>query len=356
MSCKNDFLAIRPRKQRCLLDSSSTQRAGPSTRTRHPRIGSSTSLPPYSYSPQADPDNDLDDIRTLDSGLDQRSASSATLLSHRVSSSLSTNQLLTDAGSASSAFDSPAQSRQSRSLYPPHEPGHRTAQHTRRLRARTAAIIMSLPATSEEVVDIDEHELRKPVEAPPEVQPHKLRRVSGVRDLRRSFRDGDHGPMHFASISSLGALKDSYELGILTPPPLSHLTPRSSLRTLVDSGNTRPSSSDLKTLCGSTFSSISIASIFATKVHSTFPLSRPSHTRLPTDTSHPIFPKYPLHSPSTPRSCRHTSLQLDTRASRLPGEAIWSCAKISQSSIKRAARRGHPARRVFSNPIAALSP
>ena len=210
MSRKNDFLAIRPRKQRCLPDSSSTQRAGPSTWTRHPRICSSTSLPPYSYSSQADLDNDLDDIQTLDSGLDQRSASSATLLSHRVSPSLSTNQLLTDADSASSEFDSPArlsESRQSRFLYPLHEPGHRTAQHTQRLRARTAAIIMSLPATSEEVVDIDEHELRKPVETPPEVQTHKLRRVSGARDLRRAFRDGDHGPVHFASISSLGALK-----------------------------------------------------------------------------------------------------------------------------------------------------
>jgi hypothetical protein len=213
MTCKSDFLTIRPRKQRCLPDSSSSQRAGPSTRTRHPRICSSTSLPPYCYSSQADRDNalaPLDDI-TLDSDLDQRStSSSATLLSHRVSSLLSTNRLLTDANRASSECDLPAQlseSRQSCFRYPLHEPGQMTAQRTQRLRARTAAIIMSLPATSEEVVDVDEHELRKAVGAPPVAQGPKLRRVSGVRDLRRAFRDADHGPVHFASISSLGASK-----------------------------------------------------------------------------------------------------------------------------------------------------
>lgn len=81
MSCQNDFLAIQPREQRCLLDSSSSQRVGSSTRTRHLRICSST----YSYSSQADPVNTnlldpLNDI-TLDSDLDQRTASSTTLLS-----------------------------------------------------------------------------------------------------------------------------------------------------------------------------------------------------------------------------------------------------------------------------------
>ena len=216
MSCKGDFLTIRPRKQRCLNlpDSSSSQRAGPSTRARHPRTCSSTSLPPYCYSSQTDPDSvlpPLDDI-TLDSDLDQRSASSATLLSHRVSSSLSTNQLLTDASRAFSGLDLPtrlSESRQSCFRYPLHEPGQMTAQRIQRLRARTAAVIMSLPATSEEVVDVtvDEHELRKAVEAPPVAQAPKLRRVSGVTDLRRAFRDADHGPVHFASISSLGISK-----------------------------------------------------------------------------------------------------------------------------------------------------
>lgn len=216
MSCKSDFLTVPSRKQRRLPNSSSSQRAGPSTRTRHPRICSSASLPTYSYYSQADRDNalaPLDDI-TLDSDLDQRSASSATLLSHRGSSSLSTHRLFTDANHASSESDLPAQlteSRQSRFLYPLHEPGQMTAQRTQRLRARTAAIIMSLPATSEEVVDVDEHELRKAVEAPPAAQAPKLRRVSGVRDLRRAFRDADRGPVHFASISSLGTSKVSIE-------------------------------------------------------------------------------------------------------------------------------------------------
>lgn len=85
MSYRNDFLAIRPRKQHYLLDSSSLQRVGSSTRTRHPRIRSSSSQLSYGCSSQADLDNanlldPLDDI-TLDSDLDQHSVSSATLLS-----------------------------------------------------------------------------------------------------------------------------------------------------------------------------------------------------------------------------------------------------------------------------------
>lgn len=212
MSRKNDTLTIRSRKQRCLPDSSSSQRAGPSTRTRHPRNCSSTSLPPYSSSSRADLDNlfdPLDDI-TLDSDLDQRSASSATLFSHRASSSLSTHLLFSDANPPSSEFDLSSrlsESRQSCFLYPLHEPGQMTAQRTQRLRARTADIIKSLPATSEEVVDVDEDEPPNSVEAPQGAQPPKLRRVSGIRDLRRAFRDGNHGPVHFASVSELGVSK-----------------------------------------------------------------------------------------------------------------------------------------------------
>ncbi|KAH0830444.1 hypothetical protein J3R83DRAFT_1840 [Lanmaoa asiatica] len=273
--------------------------------------------------------------------MDQRSASSATLLSQ---------------------LDLPArlsESRQSCFLYPLHEPGQMTAQRIQRLRSRTASVIMSIPATCEDVVDVDEHEPRKAVEALPVAQASKLRRVSGVSDLRRAFRDGDRGPVHFASISSFGFSKASYELGILTTPmpPLSHLSPRSSLRTLVELRNARPQSSgDLKTLCNSTLSSVSITSRFTTKVHSTFSSSRSSHTCLPVDTPQPIFPrKYLVHNPLIPQPHRRASLQQDTRPSRSPGEVVWSCAKISQSTVKRAARRGHPPRRVFSNPITVLS-
>ncbi|KAF8436893.1 hypothetical protein L210DRAFT_3647715 [Boletus edulis BED1] len=234
-----------------------------------------------------------------------------------------------------------------------------TAQRIQRLRARTAAVIMSLPVTSEEAIYAEQHEPREVVAASPITQAPKLRRVSGVRDLRRAFRDSDHTPVHSASTSSLGVSKASYELGILIDqtPPLSALSPRSSLRTLVELGNGLPhSSGDLKTLCGSTFSSISIASRFTTtKVHSSLPSSRPSH--LPTNSSQSLFPKkFLVHNPLTPRPQRHTSLRLDTLPSRSPGEMVWSCAKISQSTLKRTARRGHPPRRVFSNPIATLSP
>lgn len=81
------------------------------------------------------------------------------------------------------------------------------AQRTRRLRALTASVIMSIPATCEDVVDVDEDEPREAVEAPPVAQASKLRRVSGVRDLRHAFRDGEHGPAHFPSVSSLGFSK-----------------------------------------------------------------------------------------------------------------------------------------------------
>lgn len=111
---------------------------------------------------------------------------------------------------ASSESDLPArlsESRQSCSLYPLHEPGQMTAQRTQRLRARIASVIMSIPATCEDVVDMDENEPCKAVEEPPVAQASKLRRVSGLRDLRLAFRDADHGPAHFPSISSLGLSK-----------------------------------------------------------------------------------------------------------------------------------------------------
>lgn len=206
MSRNNNFLPIRPRKQRSLQDSSPSQCAGPSTWTRQDSSSSTSLL--HSYSSQATLDNLLDplDEITLDSDLDQHSASSATLLSHRVSPSQSAKWLLTDAKCASSEPGLSARPSESHQfLYPLREPGQMTAQRTERLRARTAAIIKSLPATSEEVVDVEEHEPREAAEVP------KLRRVRGVRDLRRAFRDGDHEPSHFASTSSLEVSKVCFE-------------------------------------------------------------------------------------------------------------------------------------------------
>lgn len=82
-----------------------------------------------------------------------------------------------------------------------------TAKRTQKLRARMASVIMSIPATCEDVVDMNQDEPREVVEVPPAAQAPKLRRVPGVRDLRRAFRDSDHGPAHFPSISSLGLSK-----------------------------------------------------------------------------------------------------------------------------------------------------
>ena len=143
----------------------------------------------------------LDDI-SLDIDLDQRSASSATLLSRRVSS-LSTIHF-SDASDASSEFSPSPQLSEpssSRFLYPLHEPGERTAQRTQRLRARTAAIIMSMPATCEDVIDVDQDEPSEPINVPLVTHASKLRRVPGIRDLRRAFRDADDTPSKVCRIS-----------------------------------------------------------------------------------------------------------------------------------------------------------
>ncbi|KAG9318335.1 hypothetical protein JVU11DRAFT_423 [Chiua virens] len=361
MSCKNDFQAIRPLKKPCLFDSCSCERAGPSTRSWHSRIYSSSSLPVYSSTSQANFDyNDLldpvDEI-ALESDLDQRTASSATLLSHRVSQSLSTHQFSPDI-STSFEFDLPtrlSESCSSHALYSLHEPGQRTARRVQRLRHRTASVIMSIPATCEDG-DGENEELR---DAPPEAQRSKLRRISGVRDLRRVFRESEHGSANSASVSPLEPLTASYELGfIVNPvPPPSALSTRSSLRTLVELGIGRPTSAgDLKTLCGSTLGSISITSRFTAKIHSTFSLSL---SLSQTHTSHSILSKKPFgHSSPIVRQRRHASLNDPVTPSRSPAnrdESVWSCAKISQSAIKRAARCGHMPRRIFSQPIGALA-
>lgn len=197
MSCQNDIPATQSRKQRYPFDTAPSLRACSSTRTWHSRLYSSPSLPSYSSSSQADTDllDPLDDI-TLDIDLDQRTASSATLLSRRVSSTLSTHQLSNEPSCSFSEYDLSTRlsaSRQSSFLYPLHEPGQRTAQRTQRLRARTAAVIMSIPATCEDVIDADDEAAQVPAS--------KLRRVPGVRDLRRAFYDGDDRPAHVAPIS-----------------------------------------------------------------------------------------------------------------------------------------------------------
>jgi len=366
MLFKKDSLTIRPRKQPRLPDDlSSLARTSSklSARTsRYNRICSLPTLPTTSCSSKDDSDNvdRLDALSeiALDSDLDRRSSSSTTLFSPRLSESPSTTQLSTDDHNVSLESETRHSFR-----YPLREPGQLTAQRIQRLRARTAAVIMTIPATSEDVEEEDEP--REAVPSSSATQTSKfLRRVSGVRDLRRAFRDGDPGPVQLVSPFSFEQSKASYEFGILSDPTpslsLSHLSPRSSLRTLVDSGNALPrSSSDLKTLCGSTLSSLSMKSRFSTKVQSGFLLSLSSHYAcLSADASHLKSPrKYSVYNPSTPRPRRHVSLQIqESCASGSPEDTLWSCAKISQSAIKRAARRGPGQRRVFSNPIAGLLP
>ncbi|KAF9228590.1 hypothetical protein BS17DRAFT_199062 [Gyrodon lividus] len=156
----------------------------------------------------------LDDM-FHDWDMDNGSQSSATILSRSVSPTLSTNQPLSDTNHTFSEFvstDLPARLTESRHcfIYPLHEPGERIAERTQQLRARTAAILRSLPATVENITDAFDNYV-------PQKHQHlgiyddghpltvalspKLRRVSGIPNMRNTFRGGDPVPIHPASIS-----------------------------------------------------------------------------------------------------------------------------------------------------------
>ncbi|KAF9239595.1 hypothetical protein BU15DRAFT_74451 [Melanogaster broomeanus] len=90
--------------------------------------------------------------------VDHSSESLETVLSSSISPTLSTNHPLSDTSHAFSEFaseDLSARPTDSRHyfLYPLHEPGERIAKRTQRLRARTAAVLRSLPATVEDITD-----------------------------------------------------------------------------------------------------------------------------------------------------------------------------------------------------------
>jgi hypothetical protein len=124
-----------------------------------------------------------------------------------------TNQPLSDTSHAFSEFvseDLPVRPTESRHcfIYPLHEPGERTAERIQRLRARTAAILKSLPATVGNITDgfdsqVPQNNLgvygdRRVL---PAASSSKLRRVSGIANLRDTSHDGDRMALHPASIS-----------------------------------------------------------------------------------------------------------------------------------------------------------
>lgn len=134
---------------------------------------------------------------------DHASDSSATILSRPVSPT----QTLGDVDRTFPEFALEHHSSQPieqgpRFLYPLHEPGERIAKRTQRLRARTAAVVRSLPATVEEIIDISDKSMSALSLSPSRpgiygeqnasclsvASSSKLRRVSGSANLHHTFR------------------------------------------------------------------------------------------------------------------------------------------------------------------------
>ncbi|KIK96727.1 hypothetical protein PAXRUDRAFT_825628 [Paxillus rubicundulus Ve08.2h10] len=315
--------------------------------------------------------DNLDNI-CHDWDLDHCSQSSATLLSRSVSPTLSTNQPLSDTSHAFSDFVSedllaPPTESQHCFIYPLHEPGARTAEHIQRLRARTAAILGSLPATVGKITDgFDSHVPQDNLgvygdrHMLPVASSSKLRRVSGIANLRDTSRDSDRMAIHPASNSRTEISKvvqASLELDMLalSSRSVSPFSACSSVDTLVDLGHALPrSSGDLKMVREATVSSISIASKTAANSRLTFfPLPL---LGLPMDTPKPVFQETRLARDSLiPRPQRDGRVQHELHQNDHgcghAGEPLWSCAKIARSASKHAARRGHAPResRVFRN-------
>ncbi|KIJ69592.1 hypothetical protein HYDPIDRAFT_24420 [Hydnomerulius pinastri MD-312] len=315
-----------------------------------------------------------------DSDTEYTSESSAAMLSRSVSPALSTSQTLGDFDQTFSDFvsdDLPVRTvgPGHRFLYPLHEPGERIAERTRRLRIRTAAVIRSLPATVEEIIDIsDDHSSQRylGVNSGQNVSTlsvnssSKLRRVSGTVNLRGTFHESGRVRAHPSSTSPTELSRASLGLGMLAPSArsMSPISAYSSVDTLVDHGHELPhSSGDVKAPSDATVSSTTISSMSSAKSRSTLPPSLSSPAYLLNDHSKPMFQQtQPSRNPSThlashDRGVRQGARQ-NTQDRGHPGDPLWSCAKIAQSTTKRAARRGHAPRksRVFSNPsLAALA-
>ncbi|KIJ17257.1 hypothetical protein PAXINDRAFT_167998 [Paxillus involutus ATCC 200175] len=336
-----------------------------------PYEGSSSSA----YAFNASVMDNLDDI-CHDWDVDDGSQSSATLFSRSVSPTLCTNQPLSDTSHAFSEFvseDLPVRPTESRHcfIYPLHEPGERTAERIQRLRARTAAILKSLPATVGNITDGFDSQVPQNNlgvygnrHVLPVASSSKLRRVSGIANLRDTSHDGDRMAIHPASISRTEMSKAPFELDMLASSrSMSPFSACSSVDTLVDLGHALPrSSGDLKTVWDATISSTSITSKAAANSHSTF-LPLPPPLDLPTYTSKSMFQETRpsrdllIRRPQRNGRAQH-GLRQNNHGCGHAGEPLWSCAKIARSAVKHAARRGHAPResRVVSHlSLAALA-
>ncbi|KAG6334457.1 hypothetical protein ID866_4635 [Astraeus odoratus] len=239
-----------------------------------------------------------------------------------------------------------AQSRESSHsfIYPLNEPGERIAIRIQRLRSRTAAILQSLPVT---VVDVDTLDTpnspRSVLPTSEHTDQHcdrhswrlsskKLRRVSACTNLRDSFRGS-------TSIMNRGVSEEiQSECNLLESSSHPRTLAHSSVDTLVeplaqclpakvenvkDKNARSPSSYPPGTLSSPSPSS-----------HRSFASQDPRVTSTYTSLQHPFTP-YPTgsrQSASLRGSCDEFGLVYI-------GGPLWSCAKISRSAAKRAARR-----------------
>ncbi|KAL4065451.1 hypothetical protein V8B97DRAFT_1712768 [Scleroderma yunnanense] len=304
---------------------------------------------------------DTHEPRKLDWKLEQPSNSSTTLLSSRsVSPAISLFQSSSDFQytSTDSAARAPyVQTRESTHLfaYPLHQPGERIAKRTQILRSRIAIIIQSLPATVDDVVDTLGP---SPPNTPPPKRAEchgdpligrssvdsckKLRRVSGCVNLRDNFRqsislqrDTPDKPVAAQVKCQLLAL----------PCPRPGALGLSSVDTLVEPSTppfpTKQQSKEKVVHSTILYSPTTPSKPFSTpsSLPSTLPASRDLRKRMVAHPHSPSPSSYHRNGPKEQSSCRETC---DEFGLVYIGGPVWSCAKITRSAAKRAARRAPP--------------
>lgn len=301
---------------------------------------------------------DIHEPRKLDWKLELARNSSTTLLPSRsVSPAMSTFRSFDDFQRASAESDAPVaynQSRESSFVYPIHQPGERIARRTQMLRARIATIIQSLPATVDDVVDapgpstpiiplaehVEQHDVSFGSRSSVDLS-KKLRRVSGFVNLRDNFRRsisvGRDTP------DKLAAAQGEHRL-FRSSCPRPGSPALSSVDTLVEapapSFPTKQEKIEYKAVCPT----ISYPPKTPSEPFSTPPSTSPTRRDIRTrKEAHSASLSSPRRSgPKEQFSRRETC---DEFGLVYIGGPVWSCAKITRSAAKRAARRTTPTKK-----------
>lgn len=226
------------------------------------------------------------------------------------------------------------------SLYALNKPGDRIRLRTRKLRLRTAAILQSLPATVEDMVD----QLSLPREHPLQYSDQlvdqrylpssrKLRRVSGQTNLRNKFCQGISSHRDVTDKLSVDCNRSTSSLHLqLCVPALS------SSDTLVESTASFYSATSAKSKCKNSYSYLSLNSslqpFFSPSASNPYTLSTCRDLRTSrVSSSSPSPHLHVRNGPGLPL------VPCDEFGLVSFGGPLWSCAKITRSATKREARR-----------------